>query len=371
MDARWADFDRDTQNAVGLAAITGARTHLEPRLSLPLSWPFGFLTMTAGYRYTVYDLEQDSSASGLQLVEETPERKIGLGSIDGGLFFERDLEWFDTGLTQTLEPRLYYLRQSFEDQSNLPLFDVSQLTFGYSQLFRSNRFAGLDRIGDANQLSAGITTRFLSRSTGVEHFRFSLGEIFYFEDRQVTLSGVPGPEEQQSSSAIAAEASARLAGNWRLNGSLVWDPHDDEVDEGGVGLQYRRDNRHIFNIGFRKRVSENIEQTDVSFVWPISDHFALLGRWNYDLVSGRTIEGFGGIEYSDCCLQVRLMARHFLDSRGSGIVNFENVEADDGIFLQIVFKGLAGFGTQVESALERGIRGYRTPEQQDYLSGRN
>ena len=33
-----------------------------------------------------------------------------------------------------------------------------------------------------------------------------------------------------------------------------------------------------------------------------------------------------------------------------------------------VFKGLAGFGTKVESVLERGIRGYRTPQQRDYFT---
>jgi LPS-assembly protein len=82
-------------------------------------------------------------------------------------------------------------------------------------------------------------------------------------------------------------------------------------------------------------------------------------------VSGRTIEGFGGLEYSDCCLQVRLLARRFLDSRSN---DFSQVEADEGIFLQIVFKGLAGFGTKVESALERGVRGYRSAQPQDYFS---
>jgi len=94
-----------------------------------------------------------------------------------------------------------------------------------------------------------------------------------------------------------------------------------------------------------------------------------MGRWNYDLISGRTIEGIGGLEYSDCCLKVRVMARRFLDSPTAG--NFEEIEADDGIFLQIVFKGLAGFGTKVESVLERGIRGYRTPQQRDYFGSRD
>ena len=366
LGAKWAEFDRDTSGLNGLRALTGTRTHLEPRVRLPLRWPFGFVTVAGGYRHTTYDLEQDPNAGGLQLLDDQPERNIGLGSVDGGLYFERDLHWFEQPLVQTLEPRLYYLWQEYDEQSALPVFDASRLTFGYTQLFRGNRFSGLDRIGDANQLSTGITTRFLSASTGAEYFRFSLGEIFYFEDRRVTLSGGVTAQEQQSSSAIASEMAARLAKHWRLTGTIVWDPHDNEVDEGGAGIQYRLDNRHIINLGFRHRREQDIEQSDFSLYWPVSDRISIMGRWNYDLVSGRTIEGFGGIEYSDCCLQVRLLARRFLDA--PTFQSLQDVQADEGIFLQIVFKGLAGFGTKVESVLERGIRGYRSPQANSYFS---
>ena len=366
LGAKISEFDRDNEGLSGLASLTGSRTHIEPRLRVPLAWPFGFVTLSGGYRYTAYDLDQPADAGGLQIADTSPDRRIGLGSFDAGLFFERDLNWFGQSLIQTLEPRVYYLYQEYDDQDELPRFDASRLTFGYSQLFRDNRFSGLDRIGDADQASVGLTTRFLSSQTGREYFRFSLGEIFYFDDRRVTLSGNRAIDEMRDSSAIATEMSALLAGNWRLTGSMVWNPHDNAVEESGAGIQYRRDNRHIFNLGFRKRVEDDIEQSDVSIYWPITDRLAIMGRWNYDLVSNRTIEGFGGIEYSDCCLQVRLMARRFLDSPTAR--NFEFIEADDGIFLQIIFKGLAGFGTKVESVLERGVRGYRAPNAQDYFT---
>ena len=363
--AKWSEFDRDTEGLNGLAAVTGSRMHVEPRLRVPLAWPYGFLTFGGGYRYTAYDLEQDPNAGGFQLLEDDPDRSIGLGYVDGGLFFEREINWFNRELVQTLEPRIYYLYQEFDEQSELPRFDATRLTFGYSQLFRDNRFSGLDRIGDANQGSVGLTTRFIDSQTGKEYLRASIGEIFYFEDREVTLSGNPSVDEMRSSSALASEVAASLWGNWRVFGTLVWDPHDNEVEEGGGGIGYRRDNRHIFNIGFRNRREDDIEQADISLYWPIGGRFAIMGRWNYDLISKRTIEGFGGLEYSDCCLQVRLMARRFLDSRTN---DFADIEGDDGIFLQIVFKGLAGFGTKVESVLERGIRGYRSPQQRDYFS---
>jgi LPS-assembly protein len=315
--------------------------------------PWGFLTLTGGYRYTQYDLRD-----GPDTVDPRPQRGIGLGSAHGGLFFERELAISGTELVQTLEPEVYYLYQEFEAQEELPRFDASALTFSYSQLFRDNRFSGVDRIGDANQASLGITTRFLNAQTGSEYVRASIGAINYFEDRRITLAGTVGEDERQPTSAVAAELAARIAGNWSATGTLIWDPHDRQWDEGAVAMQYRGDNRHIVNLGYRKRVEGDIQQTDVSLYWPITRHFAVMGRWNYDVVSGRTVEGFGGIEYNDCCWQIRLMARRFLDSPTGR--NLDTVEADEGIFLQIGFKGLAGFGDKVESVLQRGIRGYRT-----------
>ena len=282
---KWSEFDRDTDGLSGLNAITGSRLHAEPRLLLPFSWPYGFLRAGAGYRYTAYDLENDATA----LSDDNPERGIGVGFVDGGLFFERDLNWFGQNLIQTLEPRVYALWQEFADQSQLPRFDATELTFGYGQLFRENRFSGLDRIGDAKQVSGGLTTRFIAADTGREYFRASIGQIYYFDDREVTLGGSPQDEARRTGSDLAGEVSALIAGNWRVFGSVVWDPYDNDFAEGGAGIGYRRDNQHIFNLGYRNRVRDDVEQWDVSLYWPIGKRFAILGRWNWDVVSERTI----------------------------------------------------------------------------------
>jgi LPS-assembly protein len=351
--ASFVSFDRKNDDLAGVDAIVGNRLHVEPRLRLPLAAPWGFLTVTGAYRYTGYDLRDVPEG-----VDDGPSRRIGMGSAHAGLIFERPLEGFGASLLQTLEPQVYYLYQEFEDQSQLPRFDVSDLTFGYSQLFRDNRFSGLDRIGDANQAAVGVTTRFLDARSGREYVRASLGQIVHFRDRRVTRTGAPGDAERRDTSALAAELSARVAGAWSLTGTMIWDPHENQVDEGAVALQYRRDNRHIVNAGYRKRIDGDIQQSDVSLYWPVSRHFGVIARWNYDFDSGRTIEGFGGIEYNDCCWQIRLMARRYLDSPTGR--DLDLVEADRGVFVQVVFKGLAGVGGKVESMLQRGIRGYRS-----------
>ena len=345
-------FDRNAEGLRGIAGLTGERMHFEPRLTLPLRWPFGFFKASAAYRYTEYRLE---SASG-PLDNDSPSRGVATGTLDGGLVFERELNWFDTPLIQTLEPRLYYLYQEYEAQDELPLFDAKALTAGYLQLFRENRFSGLDRIGDAHRLSAGVTTRFFGRDSGREYLRASIGQILHFADRRVTLRGPQQPGDRHDTSAIAGEIAGRLAGRWKLAGSLVWDPNDNQIDEASGMLQYRVDNRRVINLGYRNRLLQDIDQTDLSFYWPVSARYALYGRWNHDLVSGRMIEGIAGIEYNDCCWRIRVLWRRFLDQPAAR--SFENVDADEGVFLQIALKGLAGFGGRMDAVLARGIRGY-------------
>lgn len=343
-------FDRDNDDLVGISRIVGSRAHVEPRVRLPLSRSWGFMNLTSGYRYTSYDLRDTAPT-----IDATPERGIGLGSVDGGLFFERDLTFRGQATVHTLEPRVFYLYQQYEDQVDLPRFDASTLTFGYDQLWRDNRFSGIDRIGDANQLSVGLTSRMLNAATGREFFRASIGQIRYFEDRRVTLSGIQGPEDLTSKSEFAAELAGRV-GAWSLGGDLVWDPNLDEVTRGGAYISFRADNDHIMHLGYRFQ-RHSIDQTDMAVLWPISKRYSLIGRWNYDVNSRRTIEGLAGIEYNDCCWKLRLVGRRYLDTPSARL--FADAVSRTGIFIQVVFKGLASLDDSVESLLSESIQGYR------------
>ena len=351
--AEAVSFDRSNNRELsGLQRLVGQRFHGEASLSLPLSRAWGFLIASGGYRYTRYDLDDAESVD-----DATPERGLAFGSLNAGLFFERDLDWFDRQLLQTLEPRLYYLWQEFEDQSQLPLFDATQLSFSFQQLYRDNRFSGRDRYGDANQLSAGLTSRLLNRTTGVEYVRMSVGQIYYFEDRRVSLSGTQTIEETRDSSLIASEASLRLFGNVNGTGTLIWDPREEETVESSLTLGYRADSRRIVNFGFRRFRTTEIEQGEASVYWPLARRWSVIGRWQYDFDTRQTIEAFGGVEYNNCCVRVRLIGRSNIEAINGAVA--EGARSDEGIFVQLVFKGLAGFGSGLESMLERGIRGYR------------
>ncbi|MEM8766445.1 MAG: LPS-assembly protein LptD [Pseudomonadota bacterium] len=348
-----SNFDRRNDELTGVDKIVGYRAHVEPRLRLPLSRSWGFLNLQGGYRYTACDL--DDTAPG---VEDTPERGIGLGSADAGLFFERDISFFGTAAVSTIEPRVYYLYQQFKDQDELPRFDVSQLTFRYQQLWRDNRFTGVDRIGDANQLSVGLTSRVLDARTGREFLRASIGQINYFEDRRVTVSGTQSALDLSSRSQFAGELVSGF-GAWRVGGDVLWDPTVEQVTQGGAFINRRTDNDHILHLGYRFQ-RNNIDQTDMAVIWPLSKRYGLIGRWNFDLNSERTIEALAGIEYEDCCWKLRLVARRYLDTPSAR--EFADAVSRTGVFFQVVFKGLASLDDSVETLLADSIQGYAFEE---------
>lgn len=352
--AAGAVFDRDNEDLAGVARVVGNRLHMEPRVTLPLARSWGFLTLGGGYRYTAYDLEDTAPD-----VDDRPVRKIALGSVDTGLFFERDLNLFGRGTVHTLEPRVYYLYQEYADQDDFPRFDATGLTFGYDQLWRDNRFSGLDRIGDANQLSVGLTSRLLDAASGVELLRASVGQIRYFDDRRVTLSGGPRDRDSYSGSEFAGELMSRIRA-WTLGADVIWDPTLDTVTRGGAYLNYRASNDRILHVGYRYQ-RNSIDQTDVAMIWPLTRRYSIIGRWNYDVSTNRTIEGLAGIEYNDCCWKLRMVFRSYLDS--PSIRDFEDAERRSGVYFQVVFKGLASLDDSLEALLSKSIRGYVTEDQ--------
>ena len=117
-----------------------------------------------------------------------PTRTAPILSLDAGLVFEREAGE-RRQFVHTLEPRLRYTWIPFRDQDDLPLFDTALPDLNLVQLFRTNRYVGADRLGDANELAAGLTTRLLRAENGQQYLTATIGQRFYFESPRVVLPG--------------------------------------------------------------------------------------------------------------------------------------------------------------------------------------
>lgn len=373
-DSEYVVFDRNLNRNRFTAAdiargalVTGSRLAVTPTISLPLSNAGAFLTPTLKYKYAAWNL--DNPARG---AASDPSRGVVVGSLDSGLIFERALALGDSAYQQTLEPRLFYLYSEYEDQRDIPVFDSSDLTFGFNQLFRDDRFSGRDRVGDTNQLTLAATSR-LYDPRGREKARASLGQIRYFRDRRVTLFNTPGTPELRSGSALAGEFSYRLSDSWRLTSYLEWDTRDNEFAVENYQFQYQSAVDRIVNFGYRYRdgsyqnswarpttpgLDRTINQTDISGIWPLNDSWSVIGRWNYDHANKRNLETIAGVEYENCCWTARVLARKWIDNDA---LYYGGIEDDNtGVFVQFELKGLGSLlGGNVAGILNNGITGYR------------
>jgi len=330
--------------------VHGQRLSFLPILRWPLRRSYGHLIPTLSLHLSSYDLTETAPDQ-----PDSPSHAIPTFNLDGKLVLERSANWLGQPTLQTIEPRLYYLYTPYEDQSQTPVFDSSELTFSFSNLFRSNRFTGRDRIGDANQLSAAITSRMIKASTGEELFRFSVGQVFYFADRQVQING---PVETAATSPYAGELAARLLDNWTGRASFEWDPQEENDPWGRrtVQLEYRSpDNLRLLNLAYRfdqgTNATNRYEDTDVSFRLPLGNRVEMVGRWLYSMLESQTIEAFAGIEFGQCCWKVRLLGRHYRNRPDSPATN--------SIMLQLELAGLGSFGSPVNTFLEEEIYGYQ------------
>ena len=348
MDNEYIHFYRDGR-------VSGHRFNTKPSIAFPLETAGSFIKPKFSLQHTQYELNNriDGKADSIS-------RTLPIVSVDSGLFFEKNFKFADSGFMHTIEPRLFYLYIPEQEQADIPVFDSSLYDFGYSSLFRENRFSSVDRVQDANQVTVAMTTRLIDSDTGQERLNLSVGEIFYLQDRTVTLSGAP---ETNSRSNIVAELSGQLTNEISFSSGVQWNPYADDISRAQAEIKYRDKGNRLINLGYRYRRDNpdaiaSIIQTDSSFRWPIYDGWNGVGRWQYSLKFNSTKESFIGLEKESCCWRFRIIWRRYANTT----TGTDEDEMDEGLFLQLELKGLTSFGDKVDDFLETNLKGYQREE---------
>lgn len=342
----------------------GPRYHANPILSVPMVKPWGYLTPEVQVVENYYDLH-----SGNVLDVHDVNRTIPRFSVDSGLTFERS----GRAYTQTLEPRLYYLNVPYQNQSMVPSFDSAYMIFNADQLFRSNRFSGFDRIGDANQLAYGAASRWISDTTGQERASISVGQLRYFADRRVQLcSGVDGNciedpltlgylSSTAKSSPVASRGTYQINSAWGASGDYIWDVYTRSTNNGDLNLHYRPAANKMINFGYSYLVSGNVQvvknspiqnkplnQAMVSYIWPMTDKWSSLAAYSYNISEGYNMMTFAGLQYDTCCWAFRMLGGHTFQALSpDGLTPQYN----NNVYFQVLLKGLGSVATSDPASL--------------------
>ncbi|HKA43293.1 MAG TPA: LPS-assembly protein LptD [Burkholderiales bacterium] len=320
--------------------VTGKRLIAYPSLSVPLETSYAFVKPKVGVSMTRYSI--DPNASGFQ----DDNRTLPIASVDSGLIFERQMNLFGTRYLQTLEPRMYYVYIPFRDQSRLPVFDTGQQDINFTTIYSENQFAGGDRINDANQITIGVSSRFLSPETGSERLRVGVAQRYYFSTQQVTLPGVP--VRTSSSSDLLAALSGAVAPHWTAEAGWQYSTDFSQTQKFNVGTRYQPAPGKVLNLSYRETIN-SIRQFDISAQWPVREGWTGLGRYNYSLQDKRLLEALAGIEYNGDCWAIRVVAHRFATTSSQTSTTF---------FVQLELNGISRIGSSPLETLRRNIGGF-------------
>ncbi len=344
----------------------GSRAVINPSVAYPLQGASWFVVPKASLHASTYRLETNPSGP------TSLSRALPTFSVDGGVVMERSSRWWGRDSIQTLEPRLFYVRTPYRDQSRFPVFDSTPTDFNFAQLFTENAFTGHDRIADTNQLTAALITRQIEASSGIERLRLAVAERFYFDSQRVTIPGERTRTDRRSDLLLAA--SGELGGGHGFDSGIQYAIRDDRIPRFNVGWRYWPGDRRLFNAGIRFQ-SREYAQWDTSWQWPISGRWSSLGKINYsflqkknDPVTGTIVntrpglvEGLLGFEYAEDCWAARFVVQRFVTAEARTTTAF---------FLQIDFRGLGRLGADPFGILLRNIPGYRIPDNRPPPSSR-
>jgi LPS-assembly protein len=321
--------------------VNAQRLMVNPSISYPLvSQPAFYVTPKASIYSAYYVMGANNAAA-----QSNASNTLPIFSLDSGVVFEREGNVFNNDYVQTLEPRAFYVYIPYKNQSQLPNFDSVQADFSITQMFMENRFFGSDRVGDANQLTIALTSRLLEPGNGMEHLMMMIGERVSFSSPQVNLVT---PATTTNKSDILLALAGRVTRHWSLDSDFQFDPNESHMQQFNFAANYRPESGKVLNMGYRF-TRNSLRQILVSTQWPIFGRWHAVGRWNYSLQDSKILDTIGGLEYSQDCWMLRLVAQRFTTA---------TQQSNSGFFIQLELNDFVKVGADPLDLLKQSVPGY-------------
>ena len=346
------------------------RAFTRAQISRPFIWPAGYITPKLQLHATSYQFDSPlTSIGGAGMT--SANRLVPTFSLDAGLQFERDASFFGRSLLQTLEPRAFYVRTPYRNQSFLPNYDSGASGFNFATVFTENAFVGNDRISDENLLTLGVTSRLLDPATGAELVRFGVAQRLRFEDQLVSLTqpttANPTPAVTDRLSDLLLGTTVNWTPQWSVDAATQYNPKLGESERNTLGVRYSPSNYRVISASFRRQRGLS-EQLDMGWQWPINDlwgdkgedlgagrgqgggRWYSVGRLNYSMLDKKLVDSVIGFEYDGCCWIGRVVLQ-----RSQNSITTANTK----IMFQLEFVGFSRIGNNPLASLRANIPKYQ------------
>jgi LPS-assembly protein len=327
-------------------------------LSRPYSFMGGRVVPKLAINWAHYALDQPID-QGIHVGKRQITRFIPTFSLDNSWVFEKNSRWFKRAITQTLEPRVLYVRTPYRPQLGLPTFDTTVKDFNVDSIYADNAFSGVDRVSDAHQMTFGLTSRFINAQSGTEGLRLGLAQRLQLKNQRVT----PDDKEQtgRKFSDLLLFGSANMTRHWYLDSAAQYNYEISRIVRSTMAARYSPSPYRTVSMAYRfnRGVSE---QAELAWQWPLyggSTHHNSAtcgGAWysaarvNYNLRERRITDSVLALEYDSSCWVGRLVAKRLSTNKN---------EANTSFGFEIEFVGLSRLGVNSPLQILRdNIPGY-------------
>ena len=352
------DFTRFSSYAELTGQPNADRGVLWGQVSRPWITPQGYITPKMQLHAAAYQYENLTYYGSNGAASSVPTF-----NLDSGLVFERESQWGNQAIVQTLEPRAFYVYTPYHQQYQLPNYDTGANDFNFASIYMENAFSGHDKISDNNLLTMGLTSRYIDRESGAQFARFGFAQRLRFEDQNVGLTS--------SSTAAKAGFSDFLVGGavnlnerWAFDTLLQYNTLTNQSVRSTAGARYSPGRYQVLNLAYRL-TRDTSELIDTSVQWPLSKiwpgqtqdydpaggKYYGLARANYSMYDNRMVDTLMGLEYDAGCW----LGRVVLQRSQLGINS-----AVQSVFFQLEFVGFSKLGISPEKTLANSIPRYQS-----------
>ncbi|MFM7025072.1 MAG: LPS-assembly protein LptD [Limnohabitans sp.] len=316
-----ADYGRipDVSAATLASLHNGTRSYTQAQISRPWVESWGYITPKIQLHATRYDFSSTLSDGSTSV-----NRFLPTFSLDSGLLFERETSWLGKSLTQTLEPRIFYVRTPYIDQSKLPLYDTGITDFSLATIYTENPYVGQDRIADNNVMTFGVNSRFFDSASGAELLRLGIAQRLRFTDQRVSINPNVAADSKGLSDLLLA-VGTRWTDQLSLDAAVQLNNQTREIQRSTLQLRYNPGPYRLLNAAYRfnKDPASPSELIDLGWQWPLSDlswgqrpddsgvrgtgqglgadRWYSVGRMNYSLQDKQMVNSLIGLEYDAGC----------------------------------------------------------------------
>jgi len=331
-------FAHDTKSKTA-----GVRTHGDLGISRQLNIEYPKITPRASIAITNYSLKNNPNIN----------RSVLGSGLDIDFTINLPTTMFGYEANHRITPLISYNYRAKKVQGNIPIFDTTDkytdiITF--ADLTSGERYTGLDRITNANDITLSLESSY--RSTDAidddkDLLNMRIAQSFFTDDEVVSDTASTNYETRKSYSDIAASIDVAL-GKYIISSSAQYSPNTSKIVKKENSLTYTSNSRKFITLIVS---DEGAKETEKLYgAYPLTDSIHLFGALDKTTSTGITNSEITGIAYESCCWAFRVA--HFKTDNASKGYNYSTG-------MELVLTGLGSTSSPLKGKIEGEIPGYR------------